>query len=104
MSRSIFDNVPHADLVVKDGIIEIPSIFMFTGGPDELFPFLGACREKNCTVIFKNENITAEPEDRGVQLVKYGVYSTLAACPGFMSQYLRYRLNLDTMNWEAISK
>ena len=85
-------DVPHYDLIKENETIELFSVFDFTGGAEELFPFLYACRELNCTVVFKNEGITHKPdndEDIGQQLI-LSVYASIAAEPKIANDYIRY--------------
>ena len=94
-----FDSIPHRNVIVENGKIEIPSIFMFKGGGDELFPFLYVCKKKNCTVRFENEDITVLPEEDAYQNVVLSFYATVAANPVLPEQYMRYLNNLGKMKW-----
>lgn len=97
---SVFDSVPHRNVIVENGEIKIPSIFMFNGGSIELFSFLGTCKEKNCTVHFENEDITVLPKDNAYQMIVLSVYATIAAEPKIAEQYINYVHNLSKMKWE----
>lgn len=94
--------VPHDEIIIENGTISIPSIFMFNGGADELFPFLHKCREKKCTVRFLNEDITVKPDGDSYQNVILSIYVTIAAEPKMAHQYIRYLLNLDKMSWDEV--
>lgn len=101
----LWNDVPHNDVIVENETVTVPSIFMFTGGPEELFPFLIGCREKNCTVWFENEDITVAPKEDSYQNVLLSLYATLAATPSIPTQYMRYVFNLDKMVWpKSVSK
>ena len=93
-------NVPHFDKIIRDGIVEIPSIFMFKGGCDELFPFLYACRKMNCTVKFANEQIEVKPDCCSrAQDIELSFYAATAKHPKIANDYVRYLGNLSLMKW-----
>lgn len=94
--------MPHYDLIQKDGAVNIPSIFMFTGGQTEYYTFLHACDAFNCTVHLQNEGITIKPGDDDIRRkLKEMLYFQMAACPEMVEQYLRFALNRDKMAWET---
>lgn len=97
--QEILNIMPHSEIVVPNGMVEIPSIFMFRGGAEELFPFLYACKEQNCTVYFKNEDITVLPDSDAYKNVMLSIYATIAMVPDIPCQYARYMMNLDKMKW-----
>lgn len=98
-----YKDVPHYELIKKDGVVIIPSIFMFTGGQMEYYPFLKACSDFNCTVHLQNEGITITPgEDDTVRRIKEMMYFQMAACPEMVEQYLSFLLNSDKMSWDAV--
>lgn len=85
--------LPHYDLIKENQTIELRSIFDFKGGSEELFPFLFGCEKKNCTVIFKNEDITVKPEDdedKSIQSIKLSLYAFIAKDPKIVKEYVRY--------------
>lgn len=95
-------DLPHVDIIVENGEVHIPSIFMFKEGCDELFSFLFACRETNCTVVFDNENLKVVPGEEGLaQNIMLSMYAYIAVSPTIVENYMRYLLNIDKMNWEA---
>ena len=94
------ENTSHKDIIVKDGTVKIPSIFMFEDWTD-IDPFLRHARKMNCTVIFENENIEVVPNDN-ISGVKIGVYRTMIAERDFVNAYLRYLGNIDKMGWDKI--
>lgn len=96
-----FSDVPHFELIVPDGKITIPSLFMFKGGCEELFPFLLACREMRCVVEFENEQIIVDynGENKTVQDFVLSIYAHIAEHPKIAEDYIRYLSNLDKMNW-----
>lgn len=96
-----YKDVPHYELIKKDGVVIIPSIFMFTGGQMEYYPFLKACSDFNCTVHLQNEGITIMPgEDDTVRRIKEMLYFQMAACPDMVEQYIRFALHKEEMVWE----
>lgn len=105
----LFSDVPHYEVIRENGTVQIPSVFMFKGGCDELFPFLAACESLNCTVIFENEKIKVTPKgDNAFQNVTLSFYAFIAEQPKMVNDYLRYLQNIEKMNWvngvhEAIS-
>lgn len=100
-NQCCFDNVPHFDVIKENGKIIIPSIFMFKGGCQELFPFLLACREMKCVVEFENEQIIVDysNENKTVQDFVLSIYAHIAEYPKIAEDYIRYLRNIDKMNW-----
>lgn len=79
--------------IVQNGTINIRSVFLFDGGPTELFAFLNECREANCTVVFLNEGIKLEPgwnTGNPDLLVLMSTYATLAGAKEIQRQFLRF--------------
>ena len=73
---------------------------MFKKGYEELFPFLYACEEFNCTVYFENEDITVIPNnDNSATRLLLTIYTAIASNPKIANDYLRYLMNLNEMNW-----
>ena len=106
-----YKDVPHFENIVEKGTLNIPSVFVFKGGCMELFPFLAACREFNCTVFFENENITVLPENDNFDNMVLSIYAAIAQNPKIAEDYIRYLSHYDDMqmNWvkgvhEAILK
>lgn len=98
-----YGNVPHFSLIVRDGNIEIPSIFMFEGGRMEYYPFLRACEAYNCTVHLANENITIKPHDDDlIRHVKEAIYFQIAETPQIVEQYIKYLLNKESTSWDSM--
>ena len=104
--QEILEMAPHYNLIVENGKVHIPSIFMFKYGMDELSPFMYACKEKNCTVVFDNEELTITPHDNAIR--KYNIwlciYATMATTPRIPNNYIRYLENQDKMQWENCKK
>lgn len=96
------ENKAHLDLIVKDGTVTIPSIFMFEDWID-IDTFLAHARKMNCTVIFENEKIEVVPNDNESS-VKIGIYRTIIAHKEIVNAYLRYLGNIDKMNWEDVGR
>ena len=102
--EEMYKDVPHYELIQKDGVVNIPSIFMFTGGMTEYYSFLKACRDFNCTVNLQNEEISIAPnDDDPVRLIKEMIYFQMATRPEMAEQYLRFMLNRDKMSWESVT-
>lgn len=93
----------HLELIVKDGTVTIPSIFMFEDWVD-IDPFLNHARKMNCTVIFENENIKVAPNDNHTSSAKIGIYRTVIAEREIVNAYLRYLGNIDKMSWDKVGK
>ena len=99
-----YGDISHLDIIVKDGTVRIPSIFMFESGRD-VTDFLDRCREVNCTVIFENENIKVLPDiDDGVVGAMLSMYKTIVTNREIMNAYLRYLGNLDKMGWDELKQ
>ena len=99
MVDAVFASLPRSHIVIENGTIHVPSIFMLDGGPDELFSFLGGCMDKNCTAVFDNEEITVLPDRDVRQDVILSLYSLVAFEPKIFNYYNRYLLNIDRMKW-----
>lgn len=98
-----YKSVPHFNVIVRDGTVEIPSIFMFEGGETEYYPFLQACQKMNCTVHLVNEGITIVPgENDMMRRVKEMLYFQMARSPEMVKQYLDYVLDRKRMSWDAV--
>lgn len=94
-----YEDMPHRELIVKRGQkITIPSIFMFTGGCEELFAFIAACEHFDCEVYFENENLSWDKDDPYNHVV-IALYANIAHNPTIPDAYNRYKDNLDTMTW-----
>ena len=101
--EELYKDVPHYELIQKDGEVCIPSIFMFTGRQPEYYSFLHVCDAFNCTVHLQNEGITITPGDDDMRRkLKEMLYFQMATCPEMVEQYLRFLLNRDKMTWEAV--
>lgn len=95
--------VPHLDLIQKNSTVVIPSVFMFKDGGTELFSFLFACQELNCTVYFKNEEITVTPEKDVYQDMLLSIYAMIAQSPKIANDYISYLTFINDMTWDKIS-
>ena len=105
--NNLFDcykSVPHFDLIVKDGYIEIPSIFMFEGGQEEYYSFLHACKQLNCTVRFVNENIIKKPsESSAYEQITEALYLQIAQSQQMIKEYINYLIHKDEMSWDKVT-
>ena len=72
--RVNINELPHGDIIIPNGEITIPSIFMFNGA-DDLYPFLYGCEKSNCKVHFENEGVDVLPNEdsatRSLRLLGY---------------------------------
>lgn len=100
MKSSIkINELPHGDIIIPNGEITIPSIFMFNGA-DDLYSFLYGCEKSNCKVRFENEGIDVLPnEDSVTKSLRLLGYVTVMSCREIGNDYIRYLANLDKMNW-----
>ena len=100
-----YENTPHFDLIVKNGSITIPSIFMFGKDTGGLFLFVSACRELNCTLRFENEDLTFDPKEfDSVANMKLTTYMGIMARPQFVENYIKYLFHKDEMSWDKVKK
>ena len=98
-----YKDVPHFNLIIEDGYIEIPSIFMFEGGQEEYYPFLHACERLNCTVRFANEDIVKKPNESDIsQQLKEMFYFQIARSPQIVEQYINFLFHRKEMNWDKV--
>ena len=93
------NELPHGDIIVPNGEITIPSIFMFNGA-DDLYPFLYGCAKSNCKVHFENEHIDVLPnEDSAMKSLRLLGYVSVMSCREIGNDYIRYLANLEKMQW-----
>ena len=96
------ENTSHLDIIVKDGTVKIPSIFMFKTSGD-ITQFLNKSEEMNCMVIFENENIKVLPNrDDGILCVIIAIYKQMVDNHEIGNAYVRYLGNIDRMKWENV--
>lgn len=93
-----YKDVPHFDLIKENKPVVIPSIFMFKSNT-ELYPFLKACEDYNCTVFFENEKMIVPPKADDETRLKILCYSTVMNCREIGDAYIRYLCNLAKMQW-----
>ena len=94
-----YRNVPHGELIVENGTIVIPSIFMFET-ITQVQSFLHSCKMLNCTVIFQNEDMTVAPANHDAFTSYYLVgYGGIMAHPKFAEDYINYLFHKDKMVW-----
>lgn len=92
----------HLGIIVKDGTVRIPSIFMFEDWID-IDPFLAHARKMNCTVVFENENITVEPNDYESVRRKISLFVTIISYRELGNAYVRYLGSPDKMSWDKVN-
>ena len=98
-----YSTVPHRELVVKDGRITIPSIYMLSD-PTELKSLLDYCREMNCVVFFENEEFTVVPNyDSNTNLTIMG-YACIISKPKFAFDYVKFLKDRNDMTWDKVKK
>lgn len=92
----------HLDLIVKDGTVTIPSIFMFEY-PDEVTNFIRQAQKMNCTVIFENESFVIAPEDDYTIYRFYlAAYNSIISNRKIGDAYVRYVGSPDKMTWDKV--
>ena len=100
-----YSTVPHINLIVKNGSITIPSIFMFGKDTGGLFLFVSCCREMNCVLHFENEGLTFKPTEYDSNMnVKLTSYMGIMGNPEFAENYMRYLFHKDDMTWDNVTK
>ena len=98
-----YKNIPHGDLIVENGHITIPSIFMFET-ITQVQSFLRSCKLLNCTVSFENEGLTATPDNESTMVYYLTGYAGIMARPKFAEDYIKYLFNKDKMSWENATR
>ena len=91
----------HLELIVKDGTVTIPSIFMFEDWVD-IEPFLNHARKMNCTVVFENENLEVTPDNYDSVRLKIDIFKTIISYREIGNAYVRYLGSPDKMRWERV--
>ena len=97
-----YETVPHKEVIVKDGHITIPSIFMFDRDVLGMKLFIDCCRDMNCTVTFENEKLTVAPQYDSDVNRQVMVYASIIASPKFAFDYIRYLQDANEMSWGKI--
>ena len=92
----------HLEVIVKDGTVRIPSIFMFEDWID-VDPFLVHARKMNCTVIFENERLTIEPNDYESVRRVVSFFVTIISYREIGNAYVRYLGNPSEMDWDKVT-
>ena len=92
-----YKNIPHGELIVENGSITIPSIFMFDS-IIEMKNFLHSCKMLNCIVRFENEDMIITPTDDGVMDAKLASYGCIINFPKAAEDYIKYLFHKDDMN------
>ena len=99
-----YRNVPHGELIVENGIITIPSIFMFET-ITQVQSFLHSCKMLNCKVNFKNEGMTATPDNYESMVSYYLIgYGGIMAHPKFAEDYIKYLFYKNEMTWDNVKQ
>ena len=92
----------YLELIVKDGEVTIPSIFMF-GHYDEVVTFVKTARQQNCAVVFENERVTITPEMSDSHAnFKLLNYASIIINHEIGNAYVRYLGSPDKMGWEKV--
>lgn len=91
----------HLEVIVKDGTVRIPSIFMFEDWID-VDPFLAHARKMNCTVIFENERLTIEPNDYESVRRVVSLFVTIISYREIGNAYVRYLGSPNEMSWDNV--
>ena len=94
----------YTNLIIKDGKVTIPSIFMFEHFEDVTI-LLNSAEKANCTVIFENENIEILPGNANTDVrYKLYAYSAIIANREIGNAYVRYVGSPNKMNWDNAKK
>lgn len=98
------ETTSHVELIVKDGTVTIPSIFMFEY-PDDVTHFIRQAQNMNCTVIFENESLVIKPEDNYTEYRYYlFAYNSIISNRKIGDAYVRYVGSPDKMTWDKVGK
>lgn len=89
----------HVDLIVQNGELKIPSIFMFENSL-ELRKFLNYARDMSCVIVFDNENLIVDHTSDYYRFKLYA-YEQMLDNRDIGNAYLRYLGSTDKMNWES---
>jgi hypothetical protein len=88
------------ELIVKNGTVRIPSIFMFEDY-EGITIFLGRAEEAGCTVIFENEGMVISPRGTSTEVrTKLHIYSHMVGNREIGNAYLRYLGGIEKMTWD----
>lgn len=91
----------HLELIVKDGTVTIPSIFMFEDWV-MIDPFINHAMEMNCTIIFENENLVVDPDNFKSVKLKIDIFRTIISYREIGNAYVRYLGSPDKMGWDKL--
>ena len=91
----------HLELIVKDGTVTIPSIFMFEDWVD-IDPFIEQARKMNCTIVFENENLVIEPKNYNSVSHYINAYRIMVSHRELGNAYVRYLGSPNKMRWENV--
>lgn len=94
------DDVYHLNLIVQNGKVEIPSVFLFENST-ALLKFLEVALRRNCIVVFDNENLVVNPTLDDSRF-KLSAYEQMIDNKDIGNAYLRYLGNVDKMKWENV--
>ena len=92
----------HLELIVKNGTVKIPSIFLFEHS-DDVEQFLSYAKKAKCTVIFDNEDLTISPDKVSSDIrAKLDAYYLIVDCREIGNSYARCLLNVSEMTWDKV--
>ena len=91
----------HSELIVKDGEVRIPSIFMFEDWV-MIDPFIEQARKMNCTIVFENENLVVEPNNYNSVSHYINVYRIMVSNRELGDAYVRYLGSRNKMSWDKV--
>ena len=98
-----YRSIPHGELIVENGCIVVPSIFMFET-ITQMQNFIHSCKMLNCIVRFENEGMIITPTDNGVMDAKLASYGMVINCPKAAENYIKYLFHKDNMMWDNVEK
>ena len=90
----------HIDLIVQNGELKIPSIFMFENSL-ELRKFLDYARDMSCVIVFENENLVVDHISDYYRFKLYA-YEQMLDNHDIGNAYLRYLGNIEKMSWSKV--
>ena len=93
------DRVPHGELIVPRGHIIIRSLYQFND-VTEVYSFLHACEKADCSVYFRNEDISVNSMGvMSVPEIALSMYMHLKENPKMVEDYLRYTMKVASKEW-----
>ena len=97
--EEIINNCPHGELIVPRGHIILKSIYQFAS-TEEVFAFLHVCEKADCSVYFRNEDISVNKMGvMSVPEIAIAMYMHLKDNPKMVEDYFRFLLKSSSGEW-----